>query len=86
MNDNIMSKLYELCLCGEIEGIQAIRESDLQSEYEKIDIFEKQHGISATDHRKFEDDVLTEFTYASGLNGFICGFAFAVKLIMEANS
>lgn len=83
MFDSIIPKLYEICLNGEFEGIQALQENDLQIGYDKLEIFEKQHNFSSDDCLHFRNDVLNEFTEVSEQIGFMCGFKVAVRLMSE---
>ena len=80
--ENVIHLIFDTAyLDNEFEGIQPLRSNDLQNEYEKLNDFEKQHGISEAVHLDF-DEVLTKFIYASELKGFTNGFKLAVRLFV----
>lgn len=85
MQENIISSIYSAYLNNEFEGIRPLQSNDLQSGYEKLNDFEKEHNISLSERNRLETDIINEFTNTSELKGFTNGFKFALRLLSEVN-
>lgn len=84
MNNEILKVLYHdyTDLDFSAEGIAPFSDEEWQEETATLEEYAKRLNLSEDDRTDLECDVISGFMYKSGLEGFINGFKFAVRLFI----
>ena len=84
MNNNILKELYDefLALSFSSEGISPFPNEEWQKGEDAFNEFAQRLSLSNNDRASLENDVISELTYKSGLEGFMNGFKLATRLFV----